>query len=174
LTSGIAYSEDEWREAAGHYPLRNLPPEEMALLHRHWMWANQMREAFDRTLTDDPEPVSDGPAMLATRGFGFMLVWYALLWAVIEASVDPKEGRNLDFRGGFRHDIDTMAGTLRGLRNAVLHVPRTNEYVDERLTALILQPDSALAIRRISLGFGRLFLEEFRRRRIDDDGGVKE
>lgn len=136
------------------------------------MWANQMREALDRTLTDDAEPAPDGPTVLASRAFGFMFVWYTLLWAVIEALVDPKEGRDLDLRGPFRRDIDTMSGTLRGLRNAVFHVPRTDEYVDERLTALVLQPDSALAMRRISLGFGRLFLEEFRRRGINDSVGA--
>ena len=62
---------------------------------------------------------------LATKQFGFMLVWCGLLWAVIEACIDPKEGRSVDLHGPFRGDIDKLAPVLRVCRNAILHVSRS-------------------------------------------------
>jgi hypothetical protein len=29
-----------------------------------------------------------GPLIIASRGFGFRLVWYGMLWSVIEATID--------------------------------------------------------------------------------------
>jgi len=164
MASGIDYTDDEWRQSAGHNPLSGRAAPDRLLLHRHWMWANQQREAFDRLLRD---PASDalepGPLMMATREMGFMFVWYGLLWSVVEACVAPGEGRNLDVRGPFRADIDRMADLLRRCRNAVLHVPRSGDLLDTRIHDLVSEPDSATTIRRIHRGFGRLFLEECRR-----------
>ena len=158
------YTEEEWRESAGHFPLRDRPLQDLMHLHRHWMWANQLREAFDGILRESVDGQHRGLAMLATRQFGFMFVWYGMLWAVIEACIDPNEGRNLDLRGPFRQDIDSLAEILRRCRNAILHVPRAGEYVDTRIQALMAEPQSAVTLRRISSGFGRMFLEEFGRR----------
>jgi len=163
--SSFEYSEAEWSASASHYPLRDLEGEDLALIHRHWMWANQMREALDQAILQSPE-LEPSEAMLATRGFGFMFVWYAMLWAVIEACLDPNEGRNIDLRGPFRADIDEVTHTLRRFRNAILHIPRAGQYIDARLNALVRQPESAVLLRRIHGGFGRLFLEEFRRRTL--------
>ena len=161
------YSDAEWSEATDHRPLSGLPSEELVLLHRHWMWSNQVRESLDAALTTRDLPAPDaGPAFLASRQFGLMFVWYGLLWTVIEACIDPKEGRNLDFRGRFRGDIDAVAETLKRCRNAVLHVPRSSDYVDKRLQALVALPNSAIILRRVAFGFGRLFLDEFRHRDV--------
>lgn len=156
----VTYTEVEWTAAAGHAPLAGLGSAELALLHRHWMWANQMREAFDQELQREPNlPSTQG--MLATRQFGFMFVWYALLWAVIEGVVE----RKLDLRARLEQDIAALSDTLRRFRNAVFCVPSGDEYLDERLVQLVQRPDSALMIRRIHAALGRLFLDEFRRRR---------
>lgn len=160
-SADVAYSEAEWTAAAGHRPLASLADEDLALLHRHWMWCNQVRELFDGTFADEPPT---GPAMLASRGFGLMFIWYGLLWAVVEACIEPRGGRAVDIRGRFRQDIDHFSDTLRQCRNAVLHVPRSGQYVDHRLENFVAAPGSALAMRRISLGFGRLFLEELTHR----------
>lgn len=161
---GFVYSEAEWMASVGHHPLRDRPAEDLALLHRHWMWANQQREVFDSDLLKAPDDHSAGLAMLATRGFGFLFTWYALLWVVIEACIDPKEGRNVEIRGEFRRDIDEMSDVLRRFRNAILHVPRAGGYIDQRLVALVSQPDSAATLRRIHAGFALMFLEEYARR----------
>ena len=139
------------------------------LLHRHWMWANQVREAFDASLPHSEQMDDAATGMLASRGFGFMFVWYGMLWAVIEACLDKKEGREIVLRGRLLADIRTMENTLRRFRNAVFHVPKNGEYVDERLLELVAQPDSARALRRIHAGFGRLFLEELQHREMTEE-----
>lgn len=167
------YSEEEWTTSAGHCPLRDRSTEDLLLLHRHWMWANQQREVFDRCLQESShEFLNTGPAALASRQFGFMFVWYGMLWAVIEACIDVKEGRNIDIRGRFRADIDKLAQALRRCRHAILHVPRGGKLLDERIVSLVSEEDSALTLRRISRGFARLFLEEYKRRGVSSSRHV--
>jgi hypothetical protein len=159
------YSENEWAISAGHYPLAERPRNDTALLHRHWMWANQQREIFDSHVAEASadDLTKMGVAGLATKQLGFMFAWYGMLWSVIQACVDPKESRNIDIRGRFRDDIDHLTPTLRSCRNAILHVPRSGVLLDERIVQLVSIPGSALTLRRITRGFGRLFLEEFNR-----------
>ena len=165
------YSEEDWATSAGHYPLKDRPANDFLLLHRHWMWANQQREAFDRCLQEgSDEPLDMGSAMLASRHLGFMFAWYGMLWAVIEACIDKQEGREIDIRGKFRKDIDDLTPLLRPCRNAVLHVSRARGYFDNRMLRLVSVGSSAAILRRISGGFGRLFLEECARRRVEAQG----
>lgn len=164
--SAVGYAEDEWRLAVGHAPLSGLTIEDFALLHRHWIWANQMRSCFDQILAKEGAvEVSEGDHFLAKPGWGFMLVWYGLLWSVIEALVEASEGRSIDLRGRLRADIDSIKDNLRRCRNAVLHVPRSGDYFDDRLITLMSQPQSAATLRRVHAGLGRLFVEEARKRR---------
>ena len=160
------YPDAEWKASVGHSPLVGRPHEDLLLLHRHWMWANQQREVFERLICErtEEELLKMGAGALATKQFGFMFVWYGLLWSVIEACIDPKEGRNVDLRGPFRADIDKLAPTLRVCRNAILHVPHSGTLLDERILKLVSEEGSALMIRRVSRGFARLFLEEYSRR----------
>lgn len=166
----LDYSDEEWQESAGHFPLRERTASDLLLLHRHWMWANQQRETFDRYLDTTPDDLAKmGVAMFATKQFGFMFAWYGMLWAVIEACIDPKEGRRIEIRGQFRADIERVTPVLRPFRNAILHVPRHGRLFDERMVGLASQEDSAATLRRVSTGFGRMFLEEYQRRRQSSD-----
>lgn len=84
-----------------------------------------------------------------------MFVWYAMLRAVIEAF----EERRIELRGAFGEDVAAISDPLRQCRNAVFHVSR-DRYHDARLFELMKEPGSAVTIRRVSRGFGRLFLDE--------------
>jgi len=170
MPTGIDYTDDEWLKSTGHAPLSSLASADRLLLHRHWMWANQQREALDRMLQDPtPEVFEPGPLMMATREMGFMFVWYGLLWSVIEACVGAG-GRDLDIRGPFRQDIDEMSDVLRRCRNAVMHVPASGVLLDARIEKLVSEPSAGTLIRRIHRGFGRMFLEAFKRDIAADDG----
>lgn len=159
----IDYSDEAWRESVGHLPLRVISDEDLALLHRHWIWANQQREAFDAEL-NSRFGERDGAA-IEGRDFGFMFAWYGMLWAVIEALTEPKEGRSVELRGHLSRDIERVRKALKRCRNAVLHVSRTGKYFDDRLSDL-MSPENAITLRRIHGGLGRIFLEEFRRRSV--------
>jgi hypothetical protein len=164
MATGIDYSPDEWNDSAGHHPLRDVAAEDLALLHRHYMWANQQREAFFKLLEHPSfDALTPGPLMMATREMGFMFVWYGLLWSVLEAVAD----RKLDVRGPFLEDVNRMTDLLRRCRNAVMHVPAEGRLLDRRIDELVTEPDSAVVIRRIHSGVGRLFFEELKRRTKD-------
>ena len=144
------YTDDEWTLAVADAPLAKLPKPDVALLHRHWMWANQQRERFYELLGTEKEEVST----LATRCAGHMLAWYGFLWSVIEAF----RARGITFKGPFQSDIDSLSNDLRRVRNAVFHVPGTGEYYDKRIVAFVGRSDAVDLVRRVHRGFGRLFL----------------
>jgi hypothetical protein len=155
---GFEYNDDEWRESAGHGPLRDVDVNQVFLLHRHWMWANHQRSRFDATLKDAPPP--DDGAFLADECWTSMYLWYALLWSVIEAF----DARSIEIRGPMRADIDAVADALRRCRNVVFHVSDESQN-DVRLFEFMQIPDSAHRLSRISSAFGRMFIEEGQARR---------
>jgi hypothetical protein len=154
------YTEDEWQQSAGHRPLRDIDVNQVFLLHRHWIWANLQRTRFHEKLETIAKP--DGGAFLADEGWASMYLWYALLWSVIEGFSD----REIDLRGPLASDIADLAAPLRRCRNAVLHVSPKNQN-DVRLFELLQVPDVVAKIRRVSSGFGRMFLEESRARKAE-------
>jgi hypothetical protein len=126
---GMNYPEEEWQGSCGHRPLKDPSNEQLYLLHRHWMWSNQQREAFEMALANDAESLKE--MNLAHRAIGFMCVWYALLYSVIEAM----KTRNLDLRSVLASDIKAVVPTLKEFRNAVFHVSWSS-YYDDRIFAV--------------------------------------
>lgn len=165
MASQIDYSAEAWQESCGHFPLRDRPREELLLLQRHWMWVNTQREAMEQEFGKEAESLEPGPLMMATKGISFMLVWYGLLWGLIEAC---QKDRGLPLLGVFKADIEGISDLLRRCRNAVLHVPKGKELLDDRIADLV-GGVSAITIRRIHRGFGRLFHEEMVRRTAENN-----
>jgi hypothetical protein len=153
------YTDEEWQEVGGDRPFEGLDQEDLLLLHRQWIWCTTQRELFYAELEAAGKPE---PGNLAEKAVGFMYLWYALLWSVIEACLE----RGVEFRGRMSEDIDSIADGLRRCRNAVFHVSRKG-YYDPRLSEFMKDPDSAPKLRRINSGLGRLFLEEFAARGIE-------
>lgn len=121
------------------------------------MWANQQRDAFyaEQAARTERSDFSH----LADKSMGYMLMWYALLYAVVESVLE----RGVELRGPFGADVAVLREPLRRCRNATLHVSRSG-YWDHRILDFFALPESVRAVRAISTGFGRLFLEEVRRR----------
>ncbi len=97
--------------------------------------------------------------VMVGRGPAFMLVWYGLLWSVIEAV----EKRNMVLRRALGHDMARGRKALKKCRNAILHASHDNSLLDPRITTLIDLPESVVRIRRIHHGLGRLLREEVQR-----------
>ena len=152
------YSDADWSESAGHFPLDGVDVNQVVLLHRHWIAANLQRSRFRALLPGSKGPLED-EAFLADECFVSMYLWYSLLWVVIEGFQD----RGIDLRGPMAEDIEDVGGRLRRCRNAIFHVPEQNH--DPRLFEVMQDTDSAATIGRISTGFGRLFIEEGDRRK---------
>lgn len=163
--AGAAIESDEDSLPAESRRERDLGPtlgpytqDELLLLHRHWMWAEQQRGRVrsDR-VRSWPDNFDSAHGIMATKAMGFMFVWYGLLWSVIDACTRE---RTLDLLGPLREDMTCMEPTLRPGRNAILHVPRANDLLDQRMAKLIEDRESPVTIRRIRRRFCRLFLEE--------------
>lgn len=164
MADEIEYSDEEWPEIAGHRPLVGVHVNQIVALHRHWIWANYQRQRFRTLLPETPGPHED-EAFMATECFGSMYLWYGLLWALMEGFQD----REIEVRGRMASDIATVTDVLRRCRNAVFHVPSKDHHHDPRLFELMENPESAAILSRISTGFGRLFIEEGRTRRSEQD-----
>jgi hypothetical protein len=146
------YTDAEWEEAAGHRPLRDLPRDQVGLLHRHWIWANYAFRMFERTESARPP----GEVPLEDEHFFAMYLWYGLLWSVIEGV----RRRRIVLRGRFATDLRLIADGLREARHAVFHVGEPDGYYDQRLFKIMAVPGAVPAIWRVHKGFARLFYEE--------------
>ena len=163
MAEGAAtYSESEWAAIGPGRPMKDLTAEQLLLLHRHYVWTILQKTAFADELTLDPSRArsSDGQLPLADKPLAAMYLWYALLWATIEGL----RQRHIPIGGELDADIKLVSPTLKRCRDAVFHIPR-ERYYDDRLFGLMSDQDSALRVRRITSGLGRLFIEEMDARR---------
>jgi len=132
-----------------------LSDEELLVLHRHWMWANIMRENFDAELRKnqgDPK----GDTRIADYQGAYMCLWYGMLYGVLE--VVEREKVIIPGLG----DKDSIVGPLRQFRNAVFHPQK--KYWSKKLFEIMKDKDSAIKIRKVHSALGRYFLEEMQRR----------
>jgi len=151
------YTQDEWREISASASFEGVPTDQVALLHRHWIWANFGQQAYeDALVNEDWNDVED----FAARTPWAMYVWYGLLYAVIEGLTDRKVGVG----GRLVNDIRAIREPLRQARNATFHTGGTNAYWDMRLFEIAKHPESAFQITRAHHAIGQLLLDELRRR----------
>lgn len=157
------YEMAELEQIDGSLPLSELDNEDLALIHRHWMWGNQQRAEFDRRIAEGTQAPETGEP-LAGELAGFMLAWYGLLWSVVEClTVD----RSIEFLDPLAADIESMSDLLRRCRNSVMHVPKDGSYYDDRITAMLEHEGAPEKIRLIHASLGQLLVREMRRRRAD-------
>ena len=152
------YSDDEWHEVLrGELPLSHLDGHQVALLHRHWLWADYARRRFERAFAsrDQSVPPWDG---LYLEWACAMYTWHSLLWSVIEGV----RQRRVAFGSPLARDIRLVADALRDGRNATFHVGAETGYFDERLFRVMESPNSVQVIHRVHRGLERLVGEELR------------
>ena len=153
---GIHYTTDEWEEIAEGASFDSVDDEQLARLHRHWLWADHARRTFDDALST--EGWGDYESWAARLPWA-MYVWYGLLSAVIEGYYS----RRIPVRGKLRDDLRPMRGPLRAARNATFHVEKDFDYYDDRLIDIVRT--HADQIRRVHHALGQLLLDEMRRRK---------
>ena len=164
------YTDAEWLIISKDAPLEQLDSNQAYTLHRYWFWVNYQWQHFDGLPSSRTENASD---FLATERGCTMCLWYSLLWSLIEGMCK----RNIVFAGEMKEDLQYVSERLRRCRNAVFHVPSGGQW-DSRLYEIMFDPaanhqdepqadkESALRIRRLTAGLGRLFDEEPGRRGI--------
>jgi len=134
---------------------------DLLTLHRYYIWANRMRDHFDRALGEFMQlgkRITDSER--ATKFFAgdpgiFMSYWYGGLYVVVEG------WREL---GLHDPDIDRLIDSpntelLRRYRNGAFHFQRN--YFDERFHGFIEEEGSAFWVRELNRSLGRFFLQKF-------------
>jgi|LGVF01.2.fsa_nt_gb hypothetical protein len=104
-------------------------------LHRHWVWADRMREMFEYYLKTEwpilPESVErDQPYMLSSI-FTCMCLWYGLLYVTCEG-IDEYSDTAVST---VAPEFDSVRNTLRRFRNAMFHVQP--KYWSDKLMAVL-------------------------------------
>jgi hypothetical protein len=91
--------------------------ETLYTIHRHWFWANRIRDTYYQRIKANP-PDDDDLLRFFLDGDGmYLCLWYALLFPVCEAlrvhkMVVPKA----------QQDIKDIYQSLKEFRNAMFHV----------------------------------------------------
>jgi hypothetical protein len=161
-----SYSVGDWEASAGHRPLAGIADHDLTTLIFHWRWSEAAQAWFytlmelERESGRDPQSVSIGDPWS-----GALMVYYGLVWAVIERLRELR----VRLRGQFNADIRSVADDLRGARNAVFHVSRGSyeEHVDDRLLRLMANPERQRTLDAVHLGLGRLIADEAKYRTRD-------
>ena len=115
------YTPDEWREISASTSFDDVPTHQVALLHRHWIWANYGCRAHEEALTQE---VWDDVEDFGARTPWAMYIWYGLLYAVIEGLTE----RRVRLGGRLVDDLRAIREPLREARNATFHVGAAEEY----------------------------------------------
>lgn len=157
MSTRNGYTEDEWEEISASASFDDVPTHQVALLHRHWIWADYSRRAHEDSLAnEDWDDVED----FGARTPWAMYTWYGLLYAVVEGLTD----RKVRLGGQLVTDLRTIREPLREARNATFHVGGADAYWDMRLFEIAKNPESAKQITRAHQAIGQLLLDELRRR----------
>jgi hypothetical protein len=134
-------------------------------LHRYWIYANRMREYFEKALLN-PDWIELAKTHKSHPGFTFLVhdpgifmsYWYGGLYVVIEgwcelALTDPTIDRLL---------ASPNVDLLKRYRNGAFHFQKN--YFDQRFRGFIESQDSVEWVRELNLAFGRFFLREINKK----------
>lgn len=114
-------------------------------IHRHWTWADRMKELFEYYLSKEG-PLTDFTMMdLFLSSLGTcMCMWYSLLYATCEGL---QEKGKVNIAGEIDQNYDKVCCELRRFRNATFHVQPQLE--PEKLMVVLKNPDIVPIIRTL-------------------------
>jgi len=138
---------------------KKLNFEEFMALHRHWMWANIMREDFESELAKKKVLKHPFPDRIGA----YMSLWYGMLFGVLEVV----KNKQIDIPG--LEDMNSIYKPLKLFRNAVFHAQP--KYWSPKLFEIIEHKDSVQKIRQIHGALGEYFLKTLRSRHGNWGGG---
>jgi hypothetical protein len=120
------------------------------ILHRYFIWANEMRTDFDGTLGQKKQQ--------RIKQFMYMSLWYGMLYVVIEGWYDL--GLN-------DSKVDELlksknVNLLKRYRNGVFHFQK-RKYYDRRFMDLIQNGEEVVVwVQNLNKEIGRFFLEQLK------------
>jgi hypothetical protein len=134
----------------------------LACLFRHWTWANEAMEKFERELADGWTYDED---LLGDHPFGAYYHWCALLCGFSEAALEHGllPDRQLE---SLRADLEASLPGLRACRQLLVVIPTSMEE-HPRIVDLLRDVETRDRLRRIHAAFGEALREEQMSRQIE-------
>ncbi len=132
-----------------------MKTEVLLSIHRHWIWANWIKEKFGVALGRTPHNEID--TLILEPAGTYMCLWYGLLFAVCEGL--RKQGVSIS---SVQAEIDSVYDSLRLFRNAVFHVQP--KYWSRKLLDFMVVEGNATKVHCIHNRIGEWLLEEVDRR----------
>lgn len=127
----------------------------LASLYRYFIWADRLREYFEKAIVTSKEMESSLESMWADDYGLFMSHWYGALYVVVEGwkgmgLKDPVVDKLLE---------STNVDLLRQFRNGAFHFQK--EYFDNRFTKFWYDSKQTVHwVRKLNIALGRFFLKE--------------
>jgi hypothetical protein len=116
-------------------------------IHRHWIWANRVREEYGTQLRANPPASGDMLDWFLNSSGMHMCLWYGLLFSVCEGL--RENGFSVP---AVQAEIDGIYDALRLFRNAIFHVQ--SEYWSPKLFRIMEDPQ------KVHEGLGEWFLTQ--------------
>jgi hypothetical protein len=141
----------------------NAKRKEMILaVHRHWIWANRIRETLRDHLLNGDTPKTDEELIdWIVGGSGmYMCLWYGLLFVVCDAL----RGNRITVPS-VQSLINELYAPLGDFRNAMFHVQK--KYWTTKMQSIMKDPESPTKIRVIHDGIGEWLLNELKASRVN-------
>jgi hypothetical protein len=142
--------------------LRSASVDRLTCVLRHWTWADEARQRFERELAggweSDEDPVADHP-------FGSYCHWCALLCVLSEAALDDGLLAPLQL-DAIRQDLEQTLPGLRACRELLVVIPASLEQ-QPRLVDLARDDETLGRLQRVHTAFGEALREEQMSREIE-------
>jgi hypothetical protein len=106
---------------------------ELIAIHRHWYWADRIRDEYFEHLRGDPPQNTDLVAFFATGHGMYLCLWFGLEFAVCEAL----HAKKISIPGAEK-EIKKIYSSLKLFRNAVFHIQP--EYLSPKFFQLLNDP----------------------------------
>jgi hypothetical protein len=153
---------DALAQSRSHDSLRSASADRLTCVLRHWTWADEARQRFERELAAgwefDDDPVADHP-------FGSYYQWCALLCGLSEAALDHGLLAPLQL-DAIRRDLEVTLPGLRACRDLLVVIPASLEQ-QPRVVDLLRDDETLGRLRRVHTAFGEALREEQMSREID-------
>lgn len=106
---------------------------DLITVHRHWFWANRIRDEYFTNVKAEPPNDGDLVAFFVTGQGMYLCLWFGLAFAVFEAL----RARQFVVPDA-QKEIDNLFKRLKEFRNATFHVQR--DYLSPKFFNLLNDP----------------------------------
>ena len=122
-------------------------------IHRHWFWANRVREEYYERQKTNPPKTGDLVALFLRGDEMYKFLRYGLLFSVCEAL----RAHKISIPNA-QEEIDGIYKSLKLFRNAMFYIQ--SEYFSDKLFKILNDPNSDARIKKAHEEIGNCLIKE--------------